>query len=191
MKRIMLIVALLVVQGCATKLTTYNQEQHPNIALQPQEGLVLMRLANHWALSKIKIASDQGDFLLDWYALQTFHRYSSPYVYQGHYYLFSMPAGEYRISEVIRYVGSTKSWAELSEEENPGLWSFRVEANRINYIGDFYTQVSRQGYLEQIHFTNRASFALDFSEKQLPELLTLYPLTYSGAGRDDLFEVIR
>ncbi|MBY6017802.1 hypothetical protein KUW04_08440 [Halomonas denitrificans] len=184
-------VFLLMVQGCTTKLTTYGQDQHTELALQPQEGLVLMRVANHRVLSKIMITGEQGNFLLNWDALQTYNRYSTPYGNHGDYYLFSMPAGEYRVSKLIRYVATLKSWATLSEEDNPGLWSFRVEANRINYIGDFHTQVSRQGYLGQIHFTNRSSFALDFSQKQLPELLVQYPLVYSGAGRDDLFEVMR
>lgn len=160
--------------SCATKIT--KLEVDADKPLDEQSGYILLSVDTKIDLKSISMAGPKS--------LQITQDDLSA---GSRFMLVEVPAGVYDFTEV-RYI----SYIHVTLTE--GAWHFRVEPGKINYIGNLTIKAS--GLFAALGFytfepsvllENKSVDALEFMQKNFPNILAARPLVYGGAGSDYFF----
>ena len=194
MSRIAFALALycsLLVAACTASLTPLR----PNEAytLQPDEGLLMMRVQGNVPLTKVEVRTYfKAEIALS--------RNSSEQVI-----LVPLPSGRYRISRLFMLFKHHKYevdpigeliWQRSTEREyfiefqrnEPQRWDFELASGAINYIGDL--MVERESTTARVGaiLTNRSSFAHKYLKQHHPSLIEKVKVRWAGQGDDTFFD---
>ncbi len=96
------------------------------------------------------------------------------------YILAKVPIGYYKFSGVKTGLGDIEANSEHD-------WSFNIESNTINYVGnlELLSKVKWCDTCFKLELANKSSFAIEYLESSHPELLAKIPIVYKGPGEDD------
>jgi len=172
MRILLIFIALVLINGCATQVTSIKQDR--DRVLKKDRGYVLLGIETNRDLKSILIDGAENIKL------------SSADIKEGtNFLLVDLKAGKYTI-EKLRL---DKYWrVELDDEE---YWSFEVEPNQISYVG--HLEIVRRGFWGGSTYTelvNRSSEALMFMEDNYPNILANRNMYYGGPGEDGFFQYI-
>ncbi|WNC68944.1 hypothetical protein RI845_02030 [Thalassotalea nanhaiensis] len=172
-KLISLILCMLVLSSCATKVESIDQESE--VALQEKQGYLLLAVDTNRSLQEIILTGTKRIAL------------SEKDLKSGsNYILVPLPVGQYEISKV-----TFNNYAYLKDFEDD-IWAFTVEENKINYAGHLKMNSYVVWYYvaSRMSLNNNSSIALEFMEDKFSNILLNHPMTYSGPGEENFFELI-
>jgi len=167
---IMFIIVLL--QGCASKVTSIKQDQDKE--LTNDKGYLLLGIQTNLNLKSIRIDGPQNIEL------------SSKDIKEGSsYFLLDLAVGQYTLDQLKL----NRYWRrELADEEH---WQFDVMPGKINYVGHLEVTTWGNWYpTTKAELVNRSSEALEFLEEKFPNILTNRSISYGGPGQDSFFEYL-
>jgi len=173
MKKISLLLSAFFLISCGSNLQRFSNEQ----TIQPETnmGVVVFAARTNIALSKITISGTTSATL----DTELFSK-------EHDFVVTTLPAGEYEYSKVYLFYNYRYLKLGGSDELD---WTFTVKPNAINYVGhlDIFNEYGR--YFVQNK--NESTLAIEFLEKEYPDLLKKYPLVYGKNGiKDEFFEFI-
>lgn len=144
------------------------------VRLDDDEGLAVFRVDSDTDLSEIRL-----DRIGSVFSLPSLKRLSA-----GHYLrLLKLPAGEYQFDSLrLRLFGGTQEYY-WRFEDLPNS-KFRIEAGKINYVGDV---VTRGGMYRTISVRNAALSAMESLEQDFPGLIKRYAVRYCGDMPDQFY----
>ncbi|WP_144392946.1 hypothetical protein [Pleionea sediminis] len=160
---------ILLLSGCATQVTSIKDGQ---TQLAKAKGYLLLSVETNRDLKTIYINGPQNISL------------GSKDIRAGsNYILVELEAGSYTFERIQldRY------WYMKLDEE---YWQVTIEQGKINYIG--HLELVRPRYwsgVSRVELVNRSSEALEYLEESYPVVLSNYPITNSGPGEDDFFDI--
>lgn len=170
---------LLLLSGCAQTVSSvippniHTQQNVDSMSEQPIDfGYLMMAVKTNQTIQELRVEGPM-DFILTAKDLQK----------GSNYILVPVQEGDYILSEIVL---SKYHKFDFSEDD---YWRFEVKRNAINYIGDLSTEFhgwwnSRIKY----KLENRSSYALEYIEKRLPEILLRHQVVYGGIGEDQFLE---
>ncbi|AOE50213.1 hypothetical protein [Kangiella sediminilitoris] len=172
MKRIIalaMVIAIAFLSGCTTKLQNFSNNQK----LEPDNsnGIVVIAYESDTAIYSLTF-SGPGNYELEHTLYDDNHNFV----------VTSIPAGTYDITKVK--IISKYQYIPLGTNEKAN-WKVNIEPNKINYIGHFNIENVGRGFIVQIK--NSSTIAMEFLQKNFPDLLARYQLTYSKDGPEDAF----
>jgi hypothetical protein len=173
-----LLLGAVLLTSCATKIT--KLEVDADKPLDGQSGYILLSVDTNNDLQRVRIAGPK-----------TLEISEEDLTAGSRFMLVDVPAGEYDFTGVTF---NAYSRSELSE----GSWHFRVEPGKINYIGNLTVEVSGLLavlgiYTEEptVLLENKSVDALEFMQKNYPNILAARPMVYGGAGTDYFFPYVQ
>lgn len=166
--------------ACVSTADSYTASSDNGLA--PDEGLMLMRVSTDWPLDKL-VVTGRHTYNLNQSSID--YNTDNP-----DYVVVKLEAGDYRI-ERLRKTAYDSYIFYFDVEEYPDLWHFTIEAGKINYVGDFEAKSASISRLRRLILRNRSSWAYEYMQRSLPQLLQQFPMVYSGPGRDDFFEQVQ
>lgn len=150
--------------SCANTVTNLPDAKHQRAQ---NSGYVLLPVFRNINVHEISITGPTN-----------FQISKSDLIEQERYMLIELPAGNYRYDDIVIY----KYFIE--HDFDADLWDFNVQPNAINYIG--HLKIKNLGFLRvHLEIQNNSSVALEYLEENYPQLMSQYPLIYSGMGNDD------
>ncbi|MFB0981898.1 MAG: hypothetical protein QMC62_13410 [Alteromonadaceae bacterium] len=168
----LIIVIMLLLQGCANKVTSIKQDQDKE--LTNDKGYLLLGIQTNLDLKSIRIDGPENIEL------------SSKDIKEGSsYFLLDLAAGQYTLDQVKL----NSYWRrELTDED---YWQFDVMPGTINYVGHLELETWGKWYpTTHAELVNRSSEALEFLEEKFPNILTNRSISYGGPGQDSFFEFL-
>ena len=178
----LVVFALLLLAGCAGSVPPKLIELDQPIALQPEEGVLVVEIDAQEPVLRVLI-EPVGRFA----SSVTLANLSAG----RHAHLLVLPAGRYRWREfdlkgtvVVNGRPYPKTWR--MEPDDPH-WQFDVRAGAINYPGLVYLERLYQSVL-RTYTMNRSAQLVQTIGARRRALLTDFPLVYTGRGRDEFLE---
>ncbi len=144
------------------------------VKLDKDEGVAVFRIDSDADLSEIRL-----DRIGSVFSMPSLKKLSA-----GKYLrLLKLPAGEYKFDSLrLIALGGMQEYSwEFDDQPNS---TFRIEAGKINYVGDV---VTRGGLYRRISVRNAALAAMDTVEHDYPGLIKRYPVRYCGDMPDEFY----
>lgn len=174
LKRIWLALLLVLITACSSSVKSVKTEQ--NQVLAPNEGYLLLSVNSNIQLDSMKIFGAKTLFIT-----------KEDLKAGANYILLPVPAGDYRLAEVDQ---PGMYYTSLNNEK--GIWSFTIEAGKINYVGNFTFE---SYYVDNASFTafleNRGSEGFKYMQEKFPSLLKQHSMRFAGNGDDFFFQYIQ
>ena len=178
----LIIAIVLALVGCSTPYAPVLLPLSQKIALEPNQGILVVEVEASEAVSRVAI--EPTDQLAPTITLKDFAagRYAK---------LLVLPAGSYRWSEVAMDMNMTlngrpmiAAWRLAASEDH---WRFVVHAGVVNYPGLLVLDRIDGSHL-RMYTLNRSAQLLESIRGEGMGLLEDHPIVYSGRGRDDFLE---
>lgn len=152
---------IILVGGCASKAPFYDPAQQ----IEPNDGLLAI-MSHNTGYTKYSNRYVAFEFLN---STRTKRYKSGNFGDSVQFGLISLPAGTYYLSGY--YLSAIKyDWAD---NETLDRMKFRVEANKINYFGDFIINFS------SLRLQDNQDMTEDFLEQKYPQTYDRYGLVYT------------
>jgi len=167
MHRFILLLAILLINGCATQVNSIKVDEDKK--LSKEKGYLLIGIETNRNLKEIRISGP------DYISLS-----HSDLRFGSNFILTDLTAGTYTIEKVKL----DKYWQlEIEDEE---YWTIEVKPEKVNYVGHLHVKTTGFWQLySQIELINKSSFAIEFMEDKFPNILAERTLDYGGPGDDN------
>ena len=172
--RILLLCFSIFLTGCASKVNIISSDLQVN--LPSKMGYVLLPIYSNTSIFELRVSGSKY-FKFDISDLR----------YKKNYLLIQLPEGKYSYSEI-----RLKKYTVINDFKS-SLWDFTVKRGVINYVGDFNLTNHSKTYntynlTYEIH--NNSSVALEYLEKEYPQITQSHQVVYGGPGEDDFFSYV-
>lgn len=157
----------LVLSGCISKVTSIKVDKDRK--LDEEMGYLLMAVDTNVDLKSITVIGERN-----------FKLTSEDLRRGSNYILIDMPEGSYHISQVNQRNWLGEYYVTLEEE----YWTVNIERGKVSYIGDMTIRSSRFNLSGRFILVNKSSFALEFMEREFPNILANRTMVYRGPGKD-------
>ncbi len=162
---------LFIISSCATQVKTLKEDK--DLKLSDQTGYILFGIDTNQNLKSLLLNGEQK--------IRLTHKNLRK---GSNYLLVDLKAGTYYI-EKVNFSFGWSGWFKNQE-----FWNITIKPQQINYVG--HLEVSTDGdwsLKAATELVNRSSEALEFMEKNFPNILNSRKMVYGGPGEDDFFEV--
>lgn len=173
LKALQIALLLLFLTSCATKVSSLKEDK--DIQLNAESGYLLLGIETNRSIKSIHINGPQNIII------------THEDLKAGTNFVFTnLPVGKYTITKIKL----DHYWrVRLDEEE---LWEFELSPQSVNYVGHLELKQAIYWFLGgTTELVNRSSEALEFLEKDYPNILANRELFYGGPGEDNFFALLR
>lgn len=104
----------------------------------------------------------------------------------SNYIMVDVPAGDYEITDI-----KLNRYLKIILDDD--MWGFHVEPGKINYIGHLSVDALWSLFsFDGVHalLENQSTSALEYLERNFPNIYQARPLHYAGPGEDHFFEYV-